>query len=293
MTDAVLLVAHGSVARLEELPGFLTRIRRGRPPEDALLEEMTHRYAAIGGSPLVETTRIQADLLSARLGLPVHVGMRFSEPSLQSALVAARDRERLLILPVAPFSVHVYDAVVRQTAAALHQEQPTLPMSELLSVAPWGLQTEFVECLAQAIAPSLALEGELLLTAHSLPQSVIDGGDPYAEQVSALAEALMLRLGRRATLAYQSQGASGGRWLGPDLRTVLEDKARAGVRRVVVAPIGFVTEHVETLFDLDVEAAGWARELGVIWQRIPVPGTNSGFISALETVARHGLMERE
>ncbi len=291
MTDGVLLVSHGSVARLEELPEFLTRIRRGRPPEDSLLAEMTHRYSTIGASPLVATTRLQAEALAARLGLPVYIGMRFSEPSLQSALVAARERERLLILPVAPFSVHVYDAAVRQLAAALHLEQPALPVPELLSAEPWGNEPEFVECLARAISPSLAHEGELVLTAHSLPQSVIDAGDPYDQQVRALAASLQEKLGRRATLAYQSQGASGGRWIGPPLRDVLEGLAKGGARRVVVAPVGFVTEHVETLYDLDVEAAGWARELGLLWERIPVPGTSPGFIAALEAVARRGLRE--
>jgi ferrochelatase len=282
-SDAVLLVAHGTVRQLDELPGFLTRIRRGRPPDEALLQEIRSRYELIGGSPLLEVTRAQGAALSAVLGLPVRVAMRLWHPFVEEVLPAMVDEgwRRIVVLPAAPFSVGVY------FDAALRCAQPQWAL-ELTSVLPWGLEEPFLRAhlqhlrAARAEAPGAAV----VLTAHSLPLAAVQAGDRYDEQVQALVAALQEGLPEKVHFAYQSQGQGGGPWLGPDLRTVLEEVARQGARDVVLAPIGFLTEHVETLYDLDVEGRRWCEELGLVLHRVPALGTDPGLIEAMACAVR-------
>lgn len=284
MSDAILLTAHGTVENLDEMPEFLRRIRHGRPAPAELVAELQRRYAAIGGSPLLCLTGDQARLLAEAAALPVFVGMRLSRPELSEALQQAHAAgvTRLAVLPLAPFSVHVYAA-----AAQRARDELGLPL-ELVTAQPFGQAEEFVMAQADLIRPALgAPDSEsLFLTAHSLPCKVIQAGDPYAEQVAASAAAIARRLGRAHELVYQSQGADGGDWLGPDLQSALRAAQARGRKRVVVAPVGFVSDHVETLYDLDIEARGWARELGLEFVRIPALNTSRSLISALAAVAR-------
>jgi ferrochelatase len=287
-TDGVLLTAHGTVERLEELPEFLLRIRHGRPAPPALVAELERRYTAIGGSPLLATTRAQAEALERAMGLPVFVGMRLFRPELDDALSAAVGAKirRLAVVPLAPFSVHVY-------AKAAEQARERLGLGlELAAVTPFGQSAEFLDAHAALIGPLLtrAPEEQLVLTAHSLPVAVVRAGDPYARGVEASARALAARLGVEALLAYQSQGADGGDWLGPDLRASLIQAKDAGKSRVVVAPFGFVSDHVETLYDLDIEARGWAEALGLEFQRVPALNAAPGLVAALAAAARRVLL---
>jgi ferrochelatase len=282
---AVLLTAHGTVEELDELPGFLARIRGGRPVPPELLAETRRRYELIGGSPLLRVTEEQAMLLERRLAVPVFVGMRLAEPTLDDALARAEERgsEHVVLLPLAPFSVHVYAAAAeaaRGRRLELGKRPPALSV-----VAPWGQNSHFVRAQARAIRPHLAAGSRLVLTAHSLPLAALRGGDPYAEQVTACAAAVGKELEQPFELAFQSQGADGGEWLGPTLKAALEGAKRDGARRVVVAPIGFLSEHVETLYDLDVEARGLADGLGLEWERVPALGHAEGLIEALADVA--------
>ena len=284
-TQGVLLTAHGSVEDLDELPEFLTRIRHGRPPPPELVAEVRRRYAAIGGSPLLRVSLRQAELLEARLGLPVFVGMRLSRPELGEAIAAARRRglQRLCVLPLAPFSVHVYAEAARRALEA----ESGVPL-ELVSVAPFGSAPELVRAQAQAIVPHLqAGPAALVLTAHSLPLSVVEGGDPYRDEFEKSARAIAAALGVPAQIAYQSQGFGGGAWLGPDLKTTLQGLCNVG--RVVVAPVGFLADHVETLYDLDVEAKGWAAELGLEFTRVPALNTATELVEALAQAVERAL----
>jgi len=282
--DAVLLTAHGTVEHLHELPEFLARIRHGRPPPPGLVAELERRYGAIGGSPLLRVTREQAALLSDQLRVPVFVGMRLWRPELGEAIDSALRAgiERLCVLPLAPFSVHVYQKAAERACAELGAKL------ELLTTTPFGSSAEFVAAQAEAIRPYLGRDpGEaLVLTAHSLPMMIIDAGDAYRELVAASARAIGERLDRPYVLAYQSQGADGGAWLGPDLRQVLESLHQQGRTRVVIAPVGFLSDHVETLYDLDIEAHGWARELGLGFERVPALNAAPALIGALEQAAR-------
>ena len=288
MSDGILLTAHGTVENLDDMPEFLRRIRHGRPAPPELVDELKRRYTAIGGSPLLRLTDEQADLLAGQTELPVFIGMRLFRPELSDALKKAHDAgiTRLAVLPLAPFSVHVY-------AAAAERARNELGLTlALVPAEPFGQAEEFVRAQADLIRPALGdpAEESLLLTAHSLPRKVIEAGDPYAKQVEASASAIARELGRAHELVYQSQGADGGDWLGPDVRSALSAAQARGRRRVVVAPGGCRSDHVETLSDLDLEARAWATELGLEFVRVPALNTAPALISALGAVVRRTLL---
>lgn len=291
--DAILLVAHGTVSDLGDLPAFVARIRHGRPAPPGLVEELTRRYQAIGGSPLLRVTEQQARALELESGLPVLLGMRLWEPSVEAALREAARREltRLVLVPLAPFSVDVYAAAARRSLEAVRAELGA-STPELVACQPWGTEPAFVDAQRELLAERLAQLGEckVVLTAHSLPRAAIRAGDRYQAEVEASARAVAARLGRECELSYQSQGADGGEWLGPGLRETFERLASApGPKTVMVSPFGFLADHVETLYDLDIEARAWATELGLTFQRVPALNTHPGLIRALGAVAARAL----
>jgi ferrochelatase len=283
------LLAHGTVADIADIPAFLGRIRRGRPASPELVAETRRRYELIGGSPLLEITGAQARALATRLGVPVFVGMRLWDPSIESAIEQARDAgvARLCVLPLAPYSVHVYLHAARDAAASI--DRPP----ELVGTPAYGTHPALVRAHAEAILPVLEKApggARLILTAHSLPLVALRAGDPYGELVAESARAVLACTGGVGELAFQSQGADGGEWLGPTLRTALENARGRGAPAAVVAPFGFLAEHVETLYDLDHEARGWAHELGLPLFRVPALRTEDAFIDALENLARDALV---
>lgn len=288
--EGILLTAHGSVESLEEMPEFLARIRHGRPAPPGLVQELRRRYSAIGGSPLLRITERQAELISEATGKPVFIGMRLWRPELADALARAIEHgvERICVLPLAPYSVHVYVRAAERVLAELAQPEALT----LVAAQPFGCDPALVEAHVDAIRPYLNSDPEtteLVLTAHSLPSSVIALGDPYAGQVEASAAAIGARLGRPYVLAYQSQGADGGDWLGPGLQEAFESARARGRTRIVVAPVGFLCDHVETLYDLDIEAKALAAELGLTLVRVPALNDSPGLIGALSEVALRAL----
>jgi ferrochelatase len=288
-TDGVLLLAHGTIRDPSELPTFLRRIRRGREPSEALLEEMRHRYDAIGGSPLLALTEAQAFALGQRLGIHCYVAMRLSSPTVEEVLplAAADGVERLCLLPLAPFSVDVYNSAA--IAARDSLEGPARAI-EFAGVSPWGETPDFVAAQAELIREHVQdADIPLILTAHSLPMVAIRAGDGYAAEAAACAAAISTELGRSATLAFQSEGADGGEWLGPSLAEVLSGCARAGASRVAIAPFGFLTEHVETLYDLDIETRARAISLGLELIRVPALDARPAFIEALAKLVEQRL----
>ncbi|MEO7036020.1 MAG: ferrochelatase [Polyangiaceae bacterium] len=289
----ILLVAHGTVAELSELPGFVARIRHGRPPPPGLVAELQRRYQAIGGSPLLRVTEEQARALEAHTGLPVLLGMRLWEPSVEAALreAARRELRRLVLVPLAPFSVDVYGAAARRSLETVRAELG-VSTPELVVCEPWGTDAAFVEAQCSALSARLRVDSRhsaVVLTAHSLPSVAIRAGDRYQAEVEASAYAIAARLGRQCELAYQSQGADGGEWLGPDLRQTFERLAHSGVRQITLSPFGFLADHVETLYDLDIEARTWADALGLGFERVPALNTAPGLIAALANVAGRAL----
>jgi ferrochelatase len=285
----VLLVAHGTVENLDDLTPFLARIRGGRPAPPGFVEELRRRYEAIGGSPLLAVTRAQADALAARLGVPVLVGMRLWDPSVERALGEAgrAGLTRLAVIPLAPFSVHVYWQAALKSQAVVRADGRASP--ELVSAPPWGAHPSFVGAHADSIVAHASDDALVILTAHSLPLVALRSGDPYERLVRESAQAIGERLARPFELAFQSQGEGTAEWLGPDLPAVLRRARDSGARRVAIAPFGFLGEHVETLYDLDIEARRIALELALEFERVPALGTATGLVDALEDIARRAL----
>ena len=282
----VLLVAHGTVENLDDLPAFVARIRHGRPAPPGLVEELRRRYEAIGGSsPLLQTTREQAQALAKRLEAPVLVAMRLWEPGVEQALAGAvaLGLRRLVVIALAPFSQHVY------WEAAVKVEAAVKSGVELVASAPYADEPDFVAAHVDAILRLAPATATVVLSAHSLPNIAIQRGDPYARLVEAAAAAVATRLGRPVRLCYQSQGADGGAWLGPTVRETLTALAAEGQREVVWAPFGFLADHVETLYDLDIEARAIASELSLSLVRLPALNVHPGLTSALAAVAIRSL----
>ena len=291
-STAVLLTCHGTVDRVEDIPAFLTNIRRGRPTPASIVEEITHRFQRIGGSPLMRTMAAQAAALGERVGLPVRIAGRLwaPYPAEVVAELVQSGTTTLISLPMAPQSVDIYHAQVRQAAAA----HPGLT----LRCAPtWGLEPALIDALVGSVDEALARFPDaerasvpVILTAHSLPKAIIDAGDPYEKQFRAMAAEVAVRLvarGNPVRVAFQSQGMDGGVWLGPDLPATFAKLVEEGRRSAVIAPIGFVADHVETLYDLDVEAPGLAEKAGLErLERAPAMNVRPRFIDALEAVVR-------
>lgn len=284
--DGVLLLAHGTIHDVSELADFLKSVRRGRPAPEALVAEMRHRYEAIGGSPLLRYTQQQASGLEQRLGLPVEVAMRLWNPRVEEVMprLLSRGVRRVCLLPLAPFSVDVYVEAAIAAAATLGQSNV-----EFVSVGAWGTDPAFIGAHAELIRRSVKQEVPLVLTAHSLPTRVIAMGDRYAIEVEACVAAIAAELGRPVQLAYQSQGADGGEWLGPDVETVLKRLVSEGESEVAIAPVGFLADHVETLYDLDVEVRAQCAHLGLSLTRVAALNTEPLFLDALASLVRRAL----
>lgn len=297
--DAVLLPAHGTVEQLDDLPEFLTNIRRGHAPPPELLAEVRRRYEAIGGrSPLNAINRRLALRVEERLGVPVRTVNRLFHPYAKEALgpLAERGVKRLFVVPLAQHSAPIYGQSVAQAVREAGLD------IEVVAAPNWGQTTALTEAFAASVAASIATIDEadrahttLLLTAHSLPVSIIEAGDPYERELRASAEAVATSVRRRVSVGdhrvcFQSQGMStgpGGRpmaWLGPDLRTTFEAIRADGRTHVVVAPIGFLADHVEILYDLDIEAKQWASELGLDLRRSASLDDGDGIVDALVAV---------
>jgi ferrochelatase len=287
----VLLIAHGTVDHLDELPAFLTKIRRGHPPPDDLVREVRRRYEAIGGgSPLLRVSNELAAKVEARLGAPTRVAMRLWKPYPREVLEAliAEGARHVAVVPLAQLSAPVYADAVREAAQGL-------PLT-LAFADNWGSDAGLVRAFANEIAEALAgaVDPVVVYTAHSLPKSIVDAGDPYERLFRESVALVHAQIGAHVphAVAFQSQGMGtgpGGRpvpWLGPDLRSALEEQSRAGRRAVVLAPIGFLADHIETLYDLDVEAAGWARELGLSFRRASSLDASEALADVVAAIAR-------
>jgi ferrochelatase len=291
----VLLMAHGTPDSLDEMPEYLTIVRGGRPPSPELIEEMRHNYAAIGGqSPLTAITMAQAEALRRRLGpgVPVRAGMRNWKPFIRDAIseLAALDVRRIVGIPLAPqFSTLSVTKYFDAAAAALPDDAV---LERIDSFHAHSLLLEaFAERLREALGASGEAEGEgeeeIIFTAHSLPQRAIDGGDPYADQVAETARGVAARARiRRYHRAYQSAGRTAEPWVGPALDDLITERAAAGARRFLVVPIGFVCDHTEILFDIDVQASAAAAAAGARVRRTESLNTSPTFIAMLEDLVR-------
>lgn len=302
MRSAVVLTAHGTVESLDDLGAFITKIRHGNAPPKSVVDEVRRRYEAIGGvSPLAEATRELARKVEARLGVPVRIAMRLWNP-LPSEVVPALANEgveRLAVVALAQFSAAVYrDAIV---AAAKDVAAKGGPALDVRSASNWGThpglvaaQAKRVQNAIDALPPEARKNSRIVFTAHSLPKIVIDRGDPYEKDFRASVDAIARALGPTAPphlVAFQSQGMTGPgetqtAWLRPDLETTLDAVRTSGVTHVVFAPVGFLADHVEILYDLDIEAKALAAARGITTSRASSLNADDDFADAVAALAR-------
>ena len=286
----VLLMAHGTPSSLDEMPAYLTLVRGGRPPSAALVHEMRENYGAIGGrSPLTDITQAQAAALRAALGpeIPVAIGMRNWTPFIPEALaeLAAAGVTRVIGIPMAPqfstLSVQKYhDAATAALPAGLRFE----------AVESFHAHPRLIEAFAERVRAAQPKAEELVIfTAHALPVRAIESGDRYADEVAATAREVAAAAGIATyAQAFQSAGRTPEPWLGPALAQVIDDRS-ATIRKFLVVPIGFVCDHTEVLFDLDVQAAQVAREFSTTLRRTESLNTSPLFIAMLEDLVRSRL----
>lgn len=300
----VLLMTYGSPSSLDDVPRYLTAVRNGRAPDPELVAEFTRRYRVIGGSPLVEITAAQADALEARLGgqAVVRAGMRFSDPSIEQALsdLAGEGIDRVVAIILSPqYSPLIMGGYHRAVGAAQSALGDRAPVVEIAGA--WYREPAFVAALAERIQEALdripAAERPtvpVLLTAHSLPRRVADEEPDYLAQLTETAEAVAARAGldrERWQFCWQSAGHEPGEWMKPDFADLMPALRNAGHRSVLVAPVQFLADHLEILYDVDVGARDQAEEAGLRYSRIRSLNTSPRFIDALASVARAGLAQ--
>jgi ferrochelatase len=293
MVTGVVLMTYGSPRDLDDVSAYMTRIRGGREPDATLLAEFRRRYAAIGMSPLIQITRQQATALADVLGVPymVAVGMRFSAPSIVDAVSDLVDRGAERILGVilspqySPILMGGYDQAIQSAAAGV----PTR------TVGAWHLNPAFIDVLASRIRAALAHYPDarrdripVLLTAHSLPRRVKDREPDYVNQLEETARAVAAAAQLAPdqwSFVYQSAGPSPEEWLQPDMLDVLPQLAASGHTDVVVAPVQFLADHLETLYDVDIAGREQALSAGIRrFARVDAPNAEPDFVAALGNV---------
>jgi ferrochelatase len=279
---AVILMAYGSPSRAEDIRPYLEDIREGRPVSVEAVEELTERYRRIGGrSPLDDATEGQRAALQRELGLPVFVGMKHWRPRIVEAVeqALAGSADTIVGLVLAP---HYSRLSVQGYRERL--EEALQGRAELRFVESWHTHEPYLDALADRVRDS---EAHVVFTAHSLPARILDDGDPYRDQLLETSRLVAERAGLDSwSFAFQSESRTGEPWLGPDILDELNALQAKGVERVLVCAIGFVSDHLEILWDLDVEAVERAAELGLDFERIDSLNDDPAFIRGLAELVR-------
>jgi len=277
-------MAYGSPERLDDVPAYYADIRGGRPIPPERLEDLVERYRRLGidqGSPLNAITEETRAALERRLDVPVYTGMKHWTPriaeAIERALEAGADTIVGLVLAphYSPLSIGGYRRQLEEALAG---------RADLQFVERWGTEPAFVAFLADRVRGTNA---HVVFTAHSLP---VEGSGDYADE---LLETSRLVAERAAvedwSFSFQSESPTGVPWLGPDILDHLSDLAQKGVERVLVCPVGFVADHLEIRWDLDVEASDSARELGLDFARVEMPNADPAFVEMLAGLVRRAL----
>lgn len=296
---AVILLGYGSANSLDDIPAYLSDIRGGRHTPQELIDEITERYKLIGGkSPLTEITLTVGKKLEQQLGYPVYVGMRHWHPYVTDVVadkVEPAGVERLIAICMTPhysrLSVGAYKAKLEEALSAINRD---IPVSFIES---WHTQADFITGLKnnlmvtlERFSPAERENLTVVFTAHSLPAFILENADPYDSQLREtarlVADAAGIEDESRWTFCYQSAAQTGVPWLGPQIEDLIPKLAQAGVKNVILAPVGFIADHVEVLYDLDIEARGIAEKLGLRVERTPMLNDSSALINALVNLVK-------
>jgi len=295
----LVLMAYGTPETSEHVAPYFTHIRGGRPPSPEAVAHLVHRYEAVGGrTPLTELTEGVRESLAARLAeysydVPVYVGMKHWHPYIGDVVprVVEDGVTRLVGIVLAPhysrFSVGGYQ---RYLFEGMHKHGVTLDVD---FVEQWYAHPAFVDVMATLVREELAhfpedVRGDVtvVFSAHSLPERIRTWGDPYEAQLAESARLVAERAGLKGfRVAWQSAGATGEPWIGPDILDYLDTLHDEGVRQLLQVPIGFVCDHLEILYDLDIESSQKARELGIAYRRTRLPNVRPDFVRALTDIA--------
>jgi protoporphyrin/coproporphyrin ferrochelatase len=284
---AVVLMAYGSPERLADVPAYYADIRGGRPIRPELLEDLVERYRRLGideGSPLNAITEETRAALERELDLPVFTGMKHWTPRVAEAAERAVDAgaDTVVGLVLAPHYSRLSIAGYREQL-----EEALAGRAALEFVESWYDEPGFVDFLADRVRGTPA---HVVFTAHSLPERILAEGDPYRDQLLETSRLVAERAGLSDwSFSFQSESATGEPWLGPDILDHLSDLNERGVRRVLVCPVGFVSDHLEIRWDIDHEARDRARELELELERIEMPNADPGFVRVLAGIVRRRL----
>ena len=297
----LLVMAYGGPDSLDEVEPYLMDVRGYRATASEVIHEVRERYREIGGrSPILERTRAQADGLQTALDeqggdFKVFVGMRHWRPFIQDTLAEMRAQgiERTVGLVMAPhysrMSIQAYFNKIEEANSGM----------QVARIHDWHLLPEYLDALAERVQDALKRFPEsvredvpVIFTAHSLPERILEWGDPYPFQLLATTESLKDRLGPRPyEFAYQSAAISTEPWLGPDASEVMEEYTAEGKRHMLICPIGFVCEHVEILYDIDIVYQNLAKKLGVQLERIEMLNDSPKMIRGLAGLVRQTAQE--
>jgi ferrochelatase len=277
-------MAYGSPERLEDVPAYYADIRGGRPIKPEHLEDLVERYRRLGidqQSPLNAITEETRAALERELGLPVYTGMKHWDPHIADAVerALAEGADTLVGLVLAPHYSPLSIAEYR------HQLEDALEgRGELAFVERWGAEPGLVDLLADRVRGT---DAHVVFTAHSLP---VEGSGDYEAELRETSRLVAERAGLSDwSFSFQSESPTGVPWLGPDILDHLDELAAAGARSVLVCPVGFVADHLEIRWDLDVEAVEKARELGLELSRIEMPNADPRFVAVLAGLVRRAL----
>lgn len=298
----VLVMAYGTPASMEDVEAYYTHVRHGHRPPPALLAELQGRYQAIGGaSPLLKNTLMQISGIQAALDqlapgrFTVEIGMKHAEPFIETGVqeLLKQDIQQIIGLVLAPhYSLMSVEEYAQRIRAVCPPEIP------FVMIKRWYLAPGYLDFLVETVQATLAhmltghnlapQEVEVLFTAHSLPTRILDLGDTYPQQLRETAEVVAERTQLpRWSVAWQSAGRTRDPWIGPDVLAVIAELAQQGVKGVLVCPAGFVSEHLEILYDLDIEASQFARSSGIAFARTALPHKDPRvFASLADLIAR-------
>jgi ferrochelatase len=290
---AVLLLAHGSPESPEEIPEYLERVTSGRTLSPRVVEEITQRYQLVGFSHLTSWTMKQRDQLARELDLPVYCGMRNWKPFIGEVLkkMAADGVDHAVVICLAPHNSRTSVGLYRRAV----EGDGKLPFT-FDFIESWHDQPLLVEAFAERLAAGreaacgeAGCELPVIFTAHSVPERTITEGDPYQQQAQRTAELVARKTGLKAdgwTLAFQSQGMSGGPWIGPSVEETITRLRKQGATGVFIDPIGFLCDHVEVLYDIDIVFRQFADKLGMRLWRAESLNDSPTLIAALAEMTR-------
>ena len=296
--SAVLLLAHGSPDRVGDIPEFLRYVTGGRPMPEAVVKEVQHRYGLIGASPLTRITLKQGELLAQELKLPVYVGMRNWHP-LIGDVVKRLEKEgiaRVVAICLAPQNSRTSVGLYR---SALLGDSGSVPF-EVDFVDNWHDHPLLIKAFAEKLeagwkraCEEAGVRVPIIFTAHSVPERTITEGDPYEAQAKETASLVAMEVSSLAVddwqFAFQSQGMSSGAWLGPTVEETIRGLKAKGHRAVFLQPIGFLCDHVEVLYDIDIAFRNFSEKEGMRLWRAESLNESPTLISALADVARSRL----